>query len=153
MNSEVNPQFANIVSPMEIVVVSTIHISLEGGGGDLQLTMPYSMIEPIRELLNAGIQSDRGTADDRWKNCLRNDLMDVELDLQSTLVEKILHIDEVLDLSVGDVIPVEIPDQVLITVESIPLYRAKVGVSEGKYALQIQSRVQRRRPEGEQPTL
>lgn len=70
LNSEVNPQFANIVSPTEVVVVSTIHIEIYGGGGDLQITMPYSMIEPIRELLDAGIQSDRGNTDDRWgKSC------------------------------------------------------------------------------------
>jgi flagellar motor switch protein FliM len=153
MNSEVNPQFANIVSPMEIVVVSTIHISLEGGGGDLQITMPYSMIEPIRELLNAGIQSDRGIGDDRLKTSLREDIMDVDLEMQSTLVEKTLRLDEVLELSVGDVIPVDLPEQVLIKVESIPIYRAKVGVAEGRYALKIQSRVQRRRPEGEQQGL
>lgn len=151
MNSEVNPQFANIVSPMEIVVVSTIHISLEGGGGDLQLTMPYSMIEPIRELLNAGIQSDRGLGDDRLRNSLRDDLLDVELEMQTTLVEKNLFLDEVLELSVGDVIPVDIPDQVLIKVENIPIFRAKVGVAEGRYALKIQSRVQRRKMDGDQP--
>ncbi|MBE0762850.1 flagellar motor switch protein FliM, partial [Escherichia coli] len=49
--SEVNPAMANIVSPSEVVVVSTFHIELDGGGGDLHITMPYSMIEPIREML------------------------------------------------------------------------------------------------------
>ncbi|MEY4194671.1 MAG: hypothetical protein RLZZ226_1039, partial [Pseudomonadota bacterium] len=43
MSSEVNPQFANIVTPTEVVVVSTIHIELDGGGGDLHVTMPYAM--------------------------------------------------------------------------------------------------------------
>ena len=59
VNSEVNPAMANIVSPSEVVVVSTFHIELDGGGGDLHITMPYSMIEPIREMLDAGFQSDR----------------------------------------------------------------------------------------------
>ena len=31
---------------------------LDGGGGDLHVTMPYSMIEPVREMLDAGFQSD-----------------------------------------------------------------------------------------------
>ncbi|MCK5122413.1 MAG: flagellar motor switch protein FliM, partial [Methylococcales bacterium] len=62
LNSEVNPQFANIVSPTEIVVVSTIHVELEGGGGDISIAMPYAMIEPIRELLDA-VGSDRGEID------------------------------------------------------------------------------------------
>ncbi len=49
LNSEINPNFANIVSPSEIVVVCAFKIDLEGGGGELHLTMPYSMIEPIRD--------------------------------------------------------------------------------------------------------
>ena len=48
LNSEVNPAMANIVGPSEAVVVSTFHIELDGGGGDLHVTMPYSMIEPVR---------------------------------------------------------------------------------------------------------
>ena len=51
LNSEINPHFANIVSPTEIVVVTSFHIELDGGGGDVHVTMPYSMIEPLRELL------------------------------------------------------------------------------------------------------
>ena len=50
VHSEVNPALANIVSPSEVVVVSTFHIELDSGGGDLHVTMPYSMIEPIREM-------------------------------------------------------------------------------------------------------
>ena len=64
MNSEVNPQFANIVSPSEVVVVTTFHVELDGGGGDLHVTMPYSMVEPIREILDAGVQSDRSDTDE-----------------------------------------------------------------------------------------
>ncbi|MGE8481762.1 MAG: flagellar motor switch protein FliM, partial [Pseudomonas sp.] len=54
INSEVNPAMANIVGPSEAIVVSTFHIELDGGGGDLHVTMPYSMIEPVREMLDAG---------------------------------------------------------------------------------------------------
>ncbi|MFT5392234.1 MAG: flagellar motor switch protein FliM, partial [Gammaproteobacteria bacterium] len=66
VGSEVNPHFANIVSPSEVVVVTVFHVELEGGSGDLHLTLPYSMVEPIRELLDNGMQSDREDADDRW---------------------------------------------------------------------------------------
>jgi flagellar motor switch protein FliM len=58
-NAEVNPQFANIVSPTEVVVVSTFDVELDGGGGQLHVTMPYSMIEPIREHLDMGLQRDQ----------------------------------------------------------------------------------------------
>ena len=152
LNSEVNPQFANIVSPTEVVVVSTIHIELEGGGGDLHITIPYTMIEPIRELLDAGIQSDRGAADDRWRGALRSDLMDAEVLVRSTLVEKILPLDEVMQFKPGDVIPVELTDQVVMMIEDVPVFRSKVGLSNSHYALKVLQRIEREQVEPVDPT-
>ena len=59
LDSEVNPSMANIVSPTEVIVVCSFHIELDGGGGDFHIALPYSMLEPIRELLDAGVQSDK----------------------------------------------------------------------------------------------
>ncbi len=150
INSEVNPQFANIVSPAEVVVVSTIHIELEGGGGDLHVTIPYSMIEPIRDLLDAGIQSDRGQADDRWRSALRNEMMDVEVELYSALVEKTLSLHDILQMKPGDVIPVDIPEQVVVMIEDVPVFKGKFGVFNSNYAVKLLSRSQRMN-EAEEP--
>ena len=73
--SEVNPQFANIVSPSE-VVVTTFNVDLESGGGDFYICLPYSMLEPIRELLDAGVQSDRGEKDERWEKAMREEILE-----------------------------------------------------------------------------
>ena len=43
LDSEVNPSMANIVSPTEVVVISSFHIELDGGGGDFHVALPYSM--------------------------------------------------------------------------------------------------------------
>jgi len=138
MNSEVNPQFANIVSPTEIVVISTIHVELEGGGGDINITMPYSMIEPIRELLDAGISSDRGDVDDRWQKSLKAEVMRTEVGLSSFLVEKKVKISDVMVFKAGDVIPVEMPDKVVLKAEGVPLCQGKLGLSDGNYAIQVE---------------
>ena len=140
INSEVNPQFANIVSPSEIVVISTIHVELEGGGGDINIALPYSMIEPIRELLDA-VTSDRGEVDGRWQESLRVEIMRSEVTLKTTLVEKVMPISEVIELKKGDVIPIEMPDTVLLEVESVPVFRGKLGLSDGNYAIEIIEKV------------
>ncbi len=137
LSSEVNPQFANIVSPSEIVVVSTIHVELDGGGGDIHIAMPYSMIEPIRELLDAGLQSDRGDSDDRWQKTLKAEILTTNIDLKSTLTEKVLSVNEILELKAGDVIPIDMPEVVTLVTEDIPLFTGKVGVSDGNYAIQV----------------
>ncbi|WKJ91059.1 flagellar motor switch protein FliM [Methylomonas montana] len=136
INSEVNPQFANIVSPSEIVVISTIHVELEGGGGDINIAMPYSMIEPIRELLDA-VTSDRGEVDGRWQDSLRNEIMRSEVIVNSKLIEKEMSISEVIELKKGDVIPIEMPETVLLEVENVPVFRGKLGLSDGNYAIEI----------------
>ncbi|MBK1674868.1 flagellar motor switch protein FliM [Ectothiorhodospira shaposhnikovii] len=135
--SEVNPQFANIVSPTEVVVVCTFHVELDGGGGEMHVTMPYSMIEPIREQLDTGLQSDRADVDDRWVKALREELKVVQVELTAKLTETELTVAEMINLQPGDIIPVEIPDLLTIRAEGIPVFRGKFGVSEGFNAIKI----------------
>lgn len=136
LGSEINPQFANIVSPAEIVVISTIHVELEGGGGDINITMPYSMLEPIRELLVA-ISSDSGERDGGWQLALRNEIFRAEVNVNSILVEKNMTLREVMHLKKGDVIPIDMPEKVTLRAEGVPIFEGKVGVSDGNYAVQI----------------
>ncbi len=140
VGSEINPQFANIVSPAEIVVVSSLHVELEGGGGDINIAMPYSMLEPIRELLVA-ISSDAGDTDGGWQMQLRAELLRVEMACNSILLEKQMTLREVVRLKKGDVIPVEMPKTVKFNVAGIPVYEAKVGISHGNYAVEIVDKV------------
>lgn len=140
MNSELNPQFANIVSPSEIVVVSTIHVELEGGGGDINIVMPYAMLEPIRELLDA-VTSDRGEVDGNWQESLRKEVLRSEVTLNSMLIEKTMSISDVMKFKKGDVIPVEMPESVVVRAEKVSIFRGKVGLSDGNYAVQIKEKL------------
>ena len=137
LNSEVNPQFANIVSPSEIVVVSTIHVELEGGSGDIHITMPYSMVEPIRELLDAGIQSSGGESDTRWQTALQSEVMNAEVEVSSTLLEKQMTVEQVINLKAGQVIPIDLPEKVTLMAEDIPVFEGTLGVSNDKFAIQV----------------
>jgi len=137
INHEVNPQFANIVSPSEVVVISTFHIELDGGGGDLHITLPYSMLEPIRELLDTGLQSDRSGDDGRWGRAMREELMIAEVQLSSTLAKTRLSLEQVRQLKVGDIIPIEMPKEVVAMVEDVPMFRATYGEHNDKAALKV----------------
>lgn len=141
MSSEVNPHFANIVSPSEVVVVSTFHIELEGGGGDLHLTLPYSMLEPIKELLDAGVQSDKSEKDERWTHALKEEIKEAKVELVSTLAETELTLNEVIKLNEGDIIPIEISDLVLLRAEGIPVLRGTYGTSHGNLAIKIAEKI------------
>ena len=145
LNSEVNPAIANIVSPSEVVVVSTFHIELDGGGGDLHVTMPYSMIEPIREMLDAGFQSDMDDQDERWIKALREDVLDVKVPLEATVARRNLRLREILNMQPGDVIPVELPEHMVMRANGVPTFKVKLGAHKGNLALQVLEPVERPR--------
>lgn len=137
VGSEVNPQFANIVTPSEVVVVSSFHVELEGGGGELHLTMPYAMLEPIRETLDAGVQSDISERDERWINSLRAQIEFAPVVLSTALCSTEITVRELVELEPGDIIPVEVPETVVACVDGVPVFRARYGVSRGAKALQV----------------
>ncbi len=140
---EVNPQFANIVSPTEVVVVSSLHVELEGGGGNVHVTMPYSMLEPIRELLDAGIQSDRSDVDERWSQALGDEIKSAEVEVSATLTKTHLTLQEVINLKEGDIIPIDMPETSTIYAEDIPVFKATHGVHNGHYAVKIVDKMER----------
>jgi len=137
MNSEVNPSLANIVSPSEVVVVSTFHVELDGGGGDLHITVPYSMIEPIREVLDSGLQSDSDEKDERWVKALREDVLAAQVDLECDIVQRDITLRDIINLKAGDVIPVEFPEYHVVTANGVPMFRTRLGQIRGNLALKI----------------
>ncbi|EXF93865.1 flagellar motor switch protein FliM [Pseudomonas fluorescens HK44] len=144
INSEVNPAMANIVGPSEAVVVSTFHIELDGGGGDLHVTMPYSMIEPVREMLDAGFQSDLDDQDERWVNALRQDVLDVDVPIGATVARRQLRLRDILHMQPGDVIPVEMPEEMIMRANGVPTFKVKMGSHKGNLALQVIEPIGRR---------
>lgn len=146
LNSEVNPHFANIVAPSDTVVVSRFRIGLEGGGGDFHLTFPYSMLEPIREQLDAGMQSDRVARDERWTQALREQLQDAEVEIGSQLVSMTLPLRELIRLKPGDVIPINLPKTVDLCVEDVPVFRGSFGNAAGRNAVRITEVIRRLPP-------
>ena len=139
LNSEVNPHFANIISPREYIVVSKFHVELEGGGGEFHVSLPYSMLEPIREQLDAGVQSDRVERDESWTRAMRNQLQDAEVELACALATRQISLRELSRLKVGDVIPIDLPKTVELQVEQMPLFTGDFGTHNGRNAIKVTS--------------
>jgi flagellar motor switch protein FliM len=143
LNSEINPHFANIVSPTEIVVITSFHVELDGGGGEVHITMPYSMIEPLRELLDAGVASDRVEHDERWVQALKEEIEDAEVELTTMLGRGRITMQQLLDLRPGDILPCDFTGRATVMAEDVPVFRGTFGVSHGQQAVQIEERVSR----------
>ncbi|MFT5675543.1 MAG: flagellar motor switch protein FliM [Paraglaciecola sp.] len=143
LDSEVNPAMANIVSPTEVVVISSFHIELDGGGGDFHVSLPYAMLEPIRELLDAGVQSDKEDTDLRWSKALRDEIMDVNVEVSTRMMDLKLTLQQVMDLEEGTIIPIDMPEHITVMIEELPTFRAKMGRSRDNIALKIIEKIPR----------
>ena len=112
-----------------MVVVSTFHIELDGGGGDMHITLPYSMIEPIRETLDSGLQTDVDDIDDRWIKSLREGILNATVNMGCKVAEKDVPLRDIIDLKEGDVIPMEMPGDLVITANALGRVSHRVAMS------------------------
>jgi flagellar motor switch protein FliM len=138
MRSEMHTQFANVATPNEIVIVTQFTIEFGSIGGTLHICMPYSMIEPIRDILASPIQGEALEVDRRWVRVLSQQVQLAEVEVTVDLAEVRSTFDKLLNLRVGDVLPLEIPEQVTAKVDGIPVMECGYGLFNGQYALRVQ---------------
>ena len=137
MSSEINPHYASVISSGEMVVVAIFHIDLEGIGGELHVTFPYSMLEPLREQLTAPIQSKGLESDARFLNALRDGIKGAEVEVSCVLAEAEITLGDLIRLKPGDVIPIEVPEKVTLLAEQVPIYWGRYGVAQGSWAVKV----------------
>ena len=138
IRSEMNSQFANIATPSEIVIATTFSLEFGGTAADMHICFPYSMVEPIRDLLYSSMQSDQLSTDQRWIVMLRKQLKDAEVEIKAQLANTTLTLNEVLKMQVGDIIPISVPEKIIAHVDNIPLMECYYGQQGGQYALKIE---------------
>ncbi len=137
LKSEVNPRFTNILTSSEVVVISRFRIRLNGGEGQMQLVLPLTMLEPVREQLETGLV-DSGLVDDaQWLACLRREILKARVELSSTLVEIPMTLREVLHMAPGDLIPVELSEKVVVRAAGVPVLQGEFGVVKGRNGVKI----------------
>ena len=138
VRSEMNTQFANIATPSEIVIAVTFTIELSGNSAEMHLCLPYSMVEPIRDVLYSTMHSEQAGSDTRWSNLLARQLQAAEVELVVPLARTSITLGDIVKLKVGDIIPIAIEEKVNATVDGIPVMECRYGVRSGQYALKVE---------------
>ena len=138
IRSEMNSQFANIATPSEIVVSTSFTLEFGGATADMHICFPYSMLEPIRDLLYSTMQSDQLSTDKRWIVTLRKQLQGAEVEIVAQLGSGSVSLRDILKLKPGDVIPITIPPRVEALVDNVPLIECSYGQQNGQYALRVE---------------
>ena len=138
MRSEMNTQFANIATPNEVIVSTTFGIEIGASHGEFHCCMPYSMIEPIRDLLTSSMQGETLDIDKRWTKLMTQQIQNAEVEIVANMGSADISIKELIDMQVGDVIPINIPDIISATIDQIPIMECSYGTLHGQYALRVE---------------
>jgi len=145
VRSEVNPQFAAIVPPTDIVLVILFEIEMENISGTLTICLPYAAIEPVIPKLKAQFQSEEIEVDQVWVRRLRTELLSTEVELITELGSTEITPQELMEFKVGDTITLgnDVTDPLVMKVEQNPKFKGFPGVSRGNKAIQITEVIER----------
>jgi flagellar motor switch protein FliM len=136
--SEMQPQFANIATPSEIVVSTSFTLEIGDLTGSLHLCIPYSTLEPIRDILYSTSQGDSMEVDRRWVRLLSHEIQSAEVEITAELASTRTTIEQLLAMKVGDFIELERERVIQAKVDGVPVIEAEYGTHNGKYALKVQ---------------
>lgn len=142
VGSEVNPSLAGAIGSSEVVVVSKFFVDLPGGGGELHLAYPYSMLEPVRKYLEAPAQSSEADTDVDFGSVLRKAILNTNVVMGSALCRVPMTLRDVMAFREGQIIPIDIPPDVVVRANELPVFRARLGTSKGRIALRLEAAAQ-----------
>lgn len=136
--SEMQPQFANIATPSEIVVSSSFQLEIGEMSGTIHFCIPYATLEPIRDVLYSSTQGDSMEVDRRWVNVLTREIQSADVTLVAELARASTTVEELLAMKAGDFIELERQPRIEATISGVPVFECQYGTHNAKYAIRIE---------------
>jgi flagellar motor switch protein FliM len=136
--SEMQPQFANIATPSEIVVSTVFQLEIGDISGAIHICMPYSTLEPIRDVLYSATQGDSVEVDRRWITLLSKEIQAAEVTLVAELAQADATVEQLLGMKPGDFIELEREQRIRASIGGVPIFECQYGTHNSKYAIRIE---------------
>ncbi|MGS0755252.1 flagellar motor switch protein FliM [Roseateles sp. GG27B] len=136
--SEMQPQFANIATPSEIVVSTSFTLEIGETSGTVYFCIPYATLEPIRDVLYSTTVGDSTEPDRRWVNLLKHQIQAAEVELVAELGTAPATVEQLLAFKPGDFIELDLDPMIKVKIDGVPIYDCNYGTSNGKYAIKVE---------------
>ena len=136
--SEMQPQFATIATPSEIVVCTSFTLEIGETSGTVHICIPYAALEPIRDILYSSIQGDSAEPDRRWVKLLQQQIQSAEVEVVAELAKAPATVEQLLSFKPGDFIELDLNQLLEAKVDGVPIFECYYGTSNGKYALRVE---------------
>lgn len=138
---EVNPQFLQMVSPNETVVVVSLNTKIGPVSGMINICIPHIVLEPIIPKLSVHYWMETGTKerDPETYEKLSDQIKDVEVEAKALLGKATMTIQQFLNLKRGDIISLDqkIDEPLTFTVNEEPKMLVQPGKLNNKVAVQV----------------
>ena len=135
--SEMQPQFANIATPSEVVVATSFTLEIGDASGTIHFCIPYATLEPIRDVLYSTIQGDSAEPDRRWVKLMTQQIQAAEVELVAEIAHAPATVEQLLSFKPGDFIELDLKPAIQAKVSGVPVLDCHYGISNGKYALKV----------------
>lgn len=139
--SEMQPQFANIATPSEIVVCTEFQLEIGEISGSVHICMPYATLEPIRDVLYSSTQGDSIEVDRRWVKLLTREIQAAEVTLVAELARADATVEQLLAMKPGDFIELDREPRIRASISGVPVFECQYGTHNAKYAIRIEERL------------
>jgi flagellar motor switch protein FliM len=136
--SEMQPQFASIAAPSEMVVTTSFTLEIGDTSGTLHFCFPYAALEPIRDVLYSTMHADAGDQDKRWVRLLEKQIQAASVTLVAELAKAPATVEQMLAFKPGDFIELDLNQLIQAQVDGVPMLECYYGTSNGKYALRVE---------------
>ncbi len=136
---ETNPRFAAISRPANAAILVRLRIDMEDRGGNIELLLPYATIEPIRAVLLQMFMGEKFGRDPIWEDHLATEIGQAQIAVDAVLYEARLPLRKMMNLSVGDTLPLEIKPDALVTVRcgDVTLTEGRMGKVGDRVAVRV----------------
>ncbi|GAQ16105.1 flagellar motor switch protein FliM [Oceanobacillus picturae] len=142
---EVNPQFLQMVSPNETVVVVSLNTAIGDTSGLINICIPHIVLEPIISKLSVHywMQTSTKERDDEAYNKLSTNLETAKVEAKTLLGTTDINIEQFLNLKPNDVIGLDqtIDQPLILEVNNKPKFYVQPGKLKNKLSVQVMEEI------------
>ena len=140
---ETNPQFAQIISPSDMIAIVTLNIKIGEVEGLMNICLPYFTLENIMDKLNTKywFSTMQDVNDEEFQEHIEALIKRVDIPLKAILGRSSVSVVDFVNLQLGDIIRLDtdVDGDLSVYVGNIRKFTAVPGNSKDKYAVQVTS--------------
>lgn len=138
---ETNPQFAQIISPNEMIAIVTLNIKIGEVEGLMNICLPFLTLEPVMDRLNTKFwySNQKAPSEESFNDDIEHMIKRTNIPVAAVLGKTVIHVSDFAGLQIGDVIMLnsKVDEELDVYVGSMKKFTALPGAAGKNYAVRV----------------